>query len=53
MPHMMDDFPLKMSTLYDQAVRLYPDSEIVSVESDGSVFRSDYVTVDDRIRRLA
>jgi fatty-acyl-CoA synthase len=50
---MMDDFPLKMSTLYDQAVRLYPNSEIVSVESDGSVFRSDYVTVDDRIRRLA
>jgi fatty-acyl-CoA synthase len=53
MPHMMDDFPLRMSTLYDQAVRLYPKSEIVSVESDGSVFRTDYATVDGRIRRLA
>ncbi len=53
MPHMMDDFPLRMSTLYDQAVRLHPSSEIVSVESDGGLHRSDYSTVDDRIRRLA
>ncbi len=51
--HMMDDFPLRMSTLYDQAVRLYPTSEIVSVESDGSLFRTDYREVDERVRRLA
>jgi len=34
MPHMQDDFPLNLSTLYDRAVWLYPDQEIVSVESD-------------------
>lgn len=32
MPHMMDDFPLLLSTLYDHAVRLHPGREIVSVE---------------------
>ena len=34
MPHMMEDFPLLLSTLYDGAVRLYPEREIVSVEAD-------------------
>ena len=29
MPH-MQDFPLDLSTLYDRAVWLYPDQEIVS-----------------------
>ena len=36
MPHMMD-FPLLLSTLYDRAVRLYPEQEIVSVEADRTV----------------
>ncbi len=53
MPHMMDDFPLLMSTLYDRAVRLFPDQEIVSVESDLSLRRQTYAETDDRIRRLA
>ncbi|GIU92371.1 MAG: acyl-CoA synthetase [Acidimicrobiia bacterium] len=53
MPHMMDDFPLLMSTLYDRAVRLFPTQEIVSVESDRSRVRTTYGETDDRIRRLA
>ena len=53
MPHMMDDFPLLLSTLYDRAVRLFPDQEIVSVESDLSIRRQTYAETDDRIRRLA
>jgi fatty-acyl-CoA synthase len=53
MPHMQDDFPLLLSTLYDQAVRLYPDQEIVSVEADRSVTRTTYGETDARIRRLA
>lgn len=53
MPHMMDDFPLLLSTLYDHSVRLYPDQEIVSVESDLSIRRQTYLETDDRIRRLA
>ncbi len=53
MPHMMDDFPLLMSTVYDRAVRLYPDQEIVSVEADLSQRRQTYAQTDDRVRRLA
>lgn len=53
MPHMQDDFPLLLSTLYDQAVRLYPDREIVSVEADRSLARTTYGEADSRIRRLA
>jgi acyl-CoA synthetase (AMP-forming)/AMP-acid ligase II len=53
MPHMQDDFPLLLSTLYDQAVRLYPDQEIVSVEADRSLTRTTYGETDSRIRRLA
>ena len=53
MPHMMDDFPLLLSTLYDHAVRIHPGREIVSVESDLSVWRSTYGDTDDRVRRLA
>src|SRR5688572_20796553 len=52
MPHMMD-FPLLLSTLYERTVRLYPDQEIVSVQSDRSLTRTTYGAVDDRIRRLA
>ena len=50
---MQDDFPLLLSTLYQQAVDLYPDREIVSVEADRSVSRSTYGETDKRIRRLA
>jgi acyl-CoA synthetase (AMP-forming)/AMP-acid ligase II len=53
MPHMMDDFPLLLSTLYDHAVRIYPNQEVVSVESDLSIRRQTYAETDDRIRRLA
>ncbi len=53
MPHMMDDFPLLMSTLYDHSVRQFPDQEIVSVESDRSRVRATYGETDDRVRRLA
>jgi len=53
MPHMMDDFPLLLSTLYDRAVRIYPGREIVSVESDRSIRRATYDETDRRIRQLA
>ena len=53
MPHMMDDFPLLLSTLYDRAVRLHPEREIVSVEADRSIRRTTYGETDDRVRRLA
>jgi fatty-acyl-CoA synthase len=53
MTHMMDDFPLLMSTLYERAVALFPRQEIVSVESDRSIRRSTYAETDLRIRRLA
>jgi fatty-acyl-CoA synthase len=53
MPHMMDDFPLLLSTLYDRAVRLYPDRAIVSVAHDGVVERTTYGATDVRIRKLA
>ena len=53
MPHMQDDFPLLLSTLYDQSVWLYPDQEIVSVEHDGSVSRQTYGSTDTRVRKLA
>ena len=53
MPHMMDDFPLLLSTLYDHAVQIHPGREIVSVESDLSIRRSTYGDTDDRVRRLA
>jgi fatty-acyl-CoA synthase len=50
---MQDDFPLNLSTLYDRAVWLYPDQEIVSVESDRSLVRTTYGETDSRVRRLA
>jgi acyl-CoA synthetase (AMP-forming)/AMP-acid ligase II len=53
MPHMQDDFPLLMSTLYDHAVWIHPDQEIVSVESDRSIARSTYGSTDIRVRKLA
>ena len=53
MPHMQDDFPLLMSTLYDHAVWIHPDQEIVSVESDRSIARSTYASTDVRVRKLA
>ncbi len=53
MPHMMDDFPLLLSTLYDHAVRHHPGREIVSVEDDLTVHRTTYGATDDRVRRLA
>ncbi|MGB7859014.1 MAG: long-chain fatty acid--CoA ligase, partial [Acidimicrobiia bacterium] len=53
MPHMQDDFPLLLSTLYDHAVWQFPDQEIVSVESDNSVARSTYASTDVRVRKLA
>ena len=51
-PHMMD-YPLLLSTLYERAVRIYPDREIVSVDGDGSLHRTTYGETDERVRRLA
>ena len=53
MPHMQDDFPLLMSTLYDHGVRHYPDQEIVSVDPDLAITRTTYAETDRRVRRLA
>ena len=53
MPHMQDDFPLLMSTLYDHGVRHYPDQEIVSVDPDLSITRTNFGETDGRVRRLA
>ena len=52
MPHMMD-FPLLLSTLYERTVGLFPDQEVVSVESDRSITRTSYGDIDPRVRRLA
>jgi fatty-acyl-CoA synthase len=51
--HMQDDFPLLLSTLYDHAVWVHPDQEVVSVEADRSQTRWTYGQLDHRIRRLA
>jgi fatty-acyl-CoA synthase len=51
--HMQDDFPLLLSTLYDHAVWVHPDQEVVSVEADRSQTRWTYAQLDGRIRRLA
>ena len=51
--HMQDDFPLLLSTLYDHAVWIYPDREVVSVEADRSITRWTYGGLDERIRKLA
>ncbi|MGI9584547.1 MAG: AMP-binding protein, partial [Acidimicrobiia bacterium] len=51
--HMQDDFPLLLSTLYDNAVWQHPDQEIVSVEADRTVYRATYAETDARIRKLA
>ena len=50
-PHMLD-YPLLLSTLYERAVRIYPNREIVSVNADGSLHRTTYGETDDRVRRL-
>ncbi|MPZ51270.1 MAG: long-chain-fatty-acid--CoA ligase, partial [Acidimicrobiia bacterium] len=49
----MQDFPLLLSTLYQQAVDLYPNQTIVSVEHDRSKITTTYGDSDARIRRLA
>ncbi|NNF65152.1 MAG: long-chain fatty acid--CoA ligase [Acidimicrobiia bacterium] len=49
----MDDFPLLLSTLYDRAVWLFPDQEIVSVSSKREIERTTYGETDGRVRRLA
>ena len=51
--HMQDDFPLLLSTLYDHAVWIYPDQEVVSVGHDRSLSRLTYGDIDQRVRRLA
>ena len=53
MPAHMMDYPLLLSTLYERAVRIYPDREIVSVNPDGALHRTTYGATDDRVRRLA
>jgi fatty-acyl-CoA synthase len=51
--HMQDDFPLLLSTLYDNAVWQYGRQEIVSVEADRSIYRTTYAETDVRVRKLA
>ncbi len=51
--HMQDDFPLLLSTLYDNAVWQYGRQEIVSVEADRSIHRTTYAETDVRVRKLA
>lgn len=51
--HMQDDFPLLLSTLYDNAVWQYPQQEIVSVQADRSIHRTTYAATDVRVRKLA
>lgn len=51
--HMQDDFPLLLSTLYDNAVWQFGQQEIVSVEADLSIHRTTYAETDVRIRKLA
>lgn len=51
--HMQDDFPLLLSTLYDNAVWQYGQQEIVSVEADLSIHRTTYAETDVRVRQLA
>jgi fatty-acyl-CoA synthase len=49
----MMDFPLNLSNLYEHTVRIHPNQEIVSVESDRSLVRTSYGEIDGRVRRLA
>ncbi len=51
--HMMDDFPLLMSTLYDRSVTVFGHREIVSLEADRAVHRTTYGETDRRVKRLA
>lgn len=51
--HMQDDFPLLLSTLYDNAVWQFGPQEIVSIEADLSVHRTTYAETDVRVRKLA
>ena len=51
--HMQDDYPLLLSTLYDNAVWQYGQQEIISVEADRSIHRTTYAETDVRIRKLA
>lgn len=53
MPHMMDDFPLLMSTLYDYGVGLHPEQEVVSIAAGGTRTRATFEQIDGRVRRLA
>ncbi|MCZ7533316.1 MAG: long-chain fatty acid--CoA ligase [Acidimicrobiia bacterium] len=50
---MQDDFPLLLSTLYDNAVWQFGQQEIVSVEADRSIHRTTYADTDVRVRKLA
>jgi fatty-acyl-CoA synthase len=49
----MMDFPLNLSTLYERAVRLFPNQEVVSVEADRSIRRTTYAETDVNVRKLA
>ena len=52
MPHMMDDYPLLLSTLYARAVSIFPDQTVVSVDPTGRAEQT-YEGTDDRVRKLA
>jgi fatty-acyl-CoA synthase len=49
----MQDRPLLISTMIEHAASQHGDTEIVSRQADGSVFRYDYARAAQRSRRLA
>lgn len=53
MPHAMMQMPLLISGLIAHAARFHGDTEIVSVETDGQITRSNWSTVERNARRLA
>lgn len=53
MSGMMMEMPLTISSLIVHAARYHPETEISSVEADGSVLMSNWLTVEGRARKIA
>lgn len=49
----MNSFQLNLKTFLERTVKIYPDKEIVSRESDGSLFRYNYFQYYQRVKKLA
>jgi fatty-acyl-CoA synthase len=48
-----DDYPLNTATIIKNAAKTYPDVEIVSRNTDGTLFRYNYEQAHERIQKLA